>query len=251
MCCMGSGYGDVRSHNKEGAYSIFLAKLIEHFISRLPRPRQFAFFNPPHACNVTTRSRIVNFTVARKLIGLLAMLAPTLTITLPGQTAVTAVGTTHQTKGQGDIDVCERIIYPLALLLDTTCREDHRRCSSTQHVCSLHQLCFWHAGQAFHTFRPVGSCNGSHSLEALGSFMDVVAIYQAVADQDMQEAIRQSRIRAGCKTEMQSGYPCGRREARIYDDQFAIITALCLDILHHGRHRLGNVAAKQKHYLRM
>src|SRR5207248_6455903 len=85
-------------------------------------------------------------------------------------------------------------------------------------------------------------------LEALRTSTDILLVNQAIANEDMEKAVGESRIRAGHEAQMKTGSSRRRRGARINCDQLTSEAALLLNVLHHGRHSFRDVTADQEDY---
>ena len=78
--------------------------------------------------------RVIEFAIAGQLVGLLPVFAAALTVTLPGETTVTAVRFAGLAQRKRQVDKRENIIYSLALLLGASRSENHRSLRASQQI---------------------------------------------------------------------------------------------------------------------
>ncbi len=115
---------------------------------------------------------------------------------------------------------------------------------------SADQHRFGHAGDLLDPLGPVGRRNPPRIAEALGPGGDVRLVDHPIANQDVQQAVRQRRIGSRPQREMQLRPRRRRRAPRVGDDQGAAGALLRLEELHERRHRFGGVAADEQDDLR-
>src|SRR5579883_1117625 len=131
-------------------------------------------------------SRIIDSAVAGQLIGLLAMLAPALSIALAGEAAIAAVWASDQAQRQSEIDIGQCVCDALTLLLGSARGQNHRGRRAAQQVSGLEQRAFRHAGNALNSLRPVHCRHGLYLREALGARLDILVINEIIANENMQ-----------------------------------------------------------------
>src|SRR6185295_13044120 len=109
----------------------------EQFVGRATSTRQLRLGDAPHVSNVPPRSRIVNGSIARELIGLLPVLATSLTVPLPSQRAESAERAADFAERQRNVDECEHSVDAGGVLLGSTGCEHHRRSRTPKQLCGL------------------------------------------------------------------------------------------------------------------
>ena len=190
---------------------------------------------------------VVESPVAGQLVSLLTVLASALAVPLAGECADAAQRTCRQAERQRDVDVRQRIPYALRLLLGTPRRDHHGARCASQGVCGLDDVALGNAGERLHAFGPIGRGDTADLVEALGARVHKRLIDEPVADEDVEQAVGERRVRARADRQMPRR-PCGRRRAPgVDDDERAACGLLRLEVLHDRRHRLGRVAANEQH----
>ena len=99
------------------ANAVALAHRRQHLERRLAGARQVLFSNAPHRRDVAPSLGIVDSAVSGQLIGFLPVLAAPLAVALPGHATVAAGWPPDLSERQREVDVGERVVHALRLLL--------------------------------------------------------------------------------------------------------------------------------------
>ena len=247
MSRVGGRHDDVRCHDEQRARPALASKCVEELIRRSSRPGKLVLRHTPYRRDVVTCCGIVDSAVSRKLVGLLAVLAASLSVTLPRQRSKTARRSSWCAQRERDVDVRERVVDTLGLLLGPARRQHHAGSRFAQQVSRTDQLRFGHSGQPLDPFWPVRGEHAANGVEAFGSIANVIGIRKPVAHQNVEQAVRQRSVGAGLEGQVKRRpRRCGRLPG-IDHDEAAAVFLLLLEVLHDGRHRFGGVAAGQQH----
>ena len=110
-------HGDVRPEHQERAHAAGFAHRRQHLEGRLAGARQLLLGDAPEGGDVPPRVGIVDSAVAGQLIGLLPVLASALAVALAGHAAVAAGRSPDLAERQREVDVGERVVDAVRLLL--------------------------------------------------------------------------------------------------------------------------------------
>ena len=194
--------------------------------------------------------RIIQLAITRKLIGFLPVLPPALTVALTGEAAIAAERPPRQSQRQAKVDECPDIIGSASLLFGAARGHHHRAVRFAKQACRLYQLPLGHAGNPLDPVWPVRRHNSPHPFEIHSPGFDIVAIDQSALDRDMQQPVRQRRIRSRRQLQMQIRRLRRCRSPRVRHDQLTACGPLRIKILHDGGHGLGWVRPRQQHGFR-
>ena len=138
------GHDDVRADDQERADTVLATEGLEQFERRLARTGDRRLGDVPHRGEVAPRQRIVNLAIAGELVGLLAALASALSVALTGDRPVTAEAPADLTKGQCEVEIRERVVDALRLLLRAAAGQHHDVLRGAERAGGLDQRCFGH-----------------------------------------------------------------------------------------------------------
>ena len=189
------GHQDVGADDQQGPHAVVATERLEQLEGRLPGTRNRGLGHIPYRRHVAARGGIVDLPVAGKLVRLLAVLAPSLSVPLAGDRAVAAEGLAHLPERQRDVDVGERVVDALRLLLGTPAgqHDDAFRCA--QRARGIDESRLSHTGQPFDALRPIRRGELPHLVESFGPAGDIAGVDQVIADQDMKDPVGQRGVR--------------------------------------------------------
>ena len=176
-----------------------------------PGPGRSSAAMPQIAAISARCAGIVDAAIARKLVGLLAVLAAALAVALPGQRAVAAERLAGLAERQHEVDEGEHVVDAVALLLRAAPGEHHRGRRLRHEVRGLLDPARRHAGDALDPVGPVGRDEPAHRIEAAGARGDEVGVDQLGADRDVEEAVAERRVGPGRELQVQRRRLRGRR----------------------------------------
>ncbi len=246
---VGARHDDVGREDHHASHGAAGTRSVEDLAGRHPRFRQRVGVDTPDGRDLGAMSRVGDLTIAGKLVGLLAVFAAALSVSLAGETAVAAERLAGLTERQDEVDESQDVVDALALLFGTAAAQHHGGRGFAHDVGRLDDLPLRHAGDALDAVGPVKGRDAADRLEPRSPLSDEIAVDEVVADGDMQEAGRQRAIGAGRRLQVQGSGLGGGGAARVDHDELAAAGALLVEILHQRRHCLGRVAARQQHGL--
>ena len=123
--------------------------------------------------------------VARKLVGLLAVLAAALAVPLAGQAAPPARGFARQPERQRQVDEGVNRVHALTVLFGPAAAEDHRRARRAEPADELPQRRLAHAGQPLDVRRVVLQRHASDRVEPVGAGGDVLLVDEPFLDSEV------------------------------------------------------------------
>ncbi len=194
--------------------------------------------------------RVVNLAIARKLVGLLSMLAPALAVALAGHAAVAAVRAARFAQRQHQINQGQRVVHAFGLLAGASRGQGHRGPGFAEQVRGFHDVFGRDSRDALDPVRPVRHNNAPDLVPSGRAGRNKVMVQQAIGGGDMQEAVCERKVRAGRQRQMQRRQRRCGSPARVGNNERPAVFALPLEILHHRRHGLGGVAADQQNGVR-
>lgn len=172
---------------------------------------------------MAARRHVGELAVAGQLVGLLAVFAPSLTVALPGQAAVSGQRSARTAGGQAEIDPGSDRVRALGLLLGTARGQHHRVLRGAEHLHRLPQLRNRHPGQPLHQLRPVSHRTCPGLVPAAGALPYELLVHPPLRHDQMQHPERERQIRAGPGRQVEVGLLGGPGPARIDDDQPAAV----------------------------
>ena len=224
--------------------------LAEHLVGVYAGPRQFRFVDPPDAADVTPVLRVRDVAPARKLIALLAVLAPALAVGLADDGAVAAVGTADTPGRKHQIDRAKRVLHAVRVVLDAAGMEQKTRARLRPHFGRLFDRAAGHAGDLGRLFdRPFAAVR-RHRVEARRVRGDELLIDPVVLDHDLQHSGEERRIAAGLHGQEQIAGPCDGGQARILDDDPRAMLARLPQIIGGDRRAFGHVRPRDPDHVR-
>ena len=242
------GDGDVRAEHQQRADAALGPERVEELVGALPLAGQRRGVDAPDARDRRPVVGIFDQPVAGELIGLLAVLAPPLTVALTGQAAVAAVRLADLAEREHQVGERDDGVGPFRLLLGAAPGEQHAALGLGQQVDRAPLLLDRHAGHPLDVRRVDAEHGPSDLVEPDCAAGDVVEIDQAIFDRQVQKTVGQEEVGPRRELEVQL---CGLRgvgAARIDDDQRPL-GPLRGDPLHERRHRVGDVRAPEQQRL--
>src|SRR5688572_29529277 len=134
---------------------------------------------------MAARAGVVDVAIAGQLIGLLAVLAPALTVALAGQRPETAAALPAHAEREGEVDVGERVVDAAGLLLRAPRGEHHRRPRRSEAASRVEQRGLRNTRDLFDAFGPVGGRDATGLVEPFGARGDVLLVDRPVADEEV------------------------------------------------------------------
>src|SRR5216684_2879071 len=95
----------IRAHHQQGPHAARLAEPIEHRVGGLSRRGQTLFRDSPNLRDVRSMGRIVDPAIPWKLISLLPVLAPALTVALARERAEPTTESPGLAQREGQVDI--------------------------------------------------------------------------------------------------------------------------------------------------
>ena len=237
----------VGADHQQRAHAVVSTERIEQLEGRLPGPGNRGLGNIPDGSHVAARHRIVDLPVTGKLVRLLAVLASPLPVSLAGDGPVAAERGAHLSERQRDVDIGERVVDALGLLLGTPAGQDDDPFRGAQRAGGFDELSLRHAGQPFDALGPVGRGELPHVVESFSPAGDIRRVDQVVGDEDMEDAVRQRRVRSRSRPQVSRRPLRGGRAAGVDHQQLAAVGPQGREVLHQRGHGLGDVAAGEQH----
>ena len=131
------------------------------------------------------RRGIADAPVSGQLIGFLSVLPAALAVALASERAVAAERPADAAEGERQIDVPERVVDALGLLLGTASGENHGVLDSTQRERRVDQGRFGYTGHALDQLGPVRRGDPKRFVEAFRPPADVLLVDQILANEQV------------------------------------------------------------------
>ncbi len=221
-----------------------------------PAPGISSGVDAPDFGDVFPRGRVGDHAVAGQLVGLLAVLATTLAIALAGDGAVAATFGTHESEHEREVDDGADRVGAVDVLLRAAAGEQERAATTSmragvgKRTSDAAQLGLGDPGGRGDALGPPLGNAAAHSVNTVDASLQVVGVGQRLGEHDVQQAKDQHEIGARHELQVLAGTIFGelgcRAGTRIHDDQPTTLTNVA-EVLHGGRHGVGEVAAEQHH----
>ncbi len=207
------------------------------------------FVAVPHLCHRGTVLGVGDVTVAGQLVALVAVLATTLAVALPGDRRHPATGFAELAGGEPEVDRGEDVVDPFGVLLDPAGVQHHPGRGRAPQLCSFLDPRRRDPGDAG---RP-GRCHVSHGccgvVEVDGVVVDEVVVEPVAFDQHMEHSAEQRRV--GARTYGQEQVRCAGEwdDSGVLDDQLGAPVTCPPDVTGGDRERLGDVRTGDPHHI--
>lgn len=117
------------------------------------------------------------------------------------------------------VDVGQRIVNALGLLLRASRGEDHCRAGVAEESRRLHNLLLRDSRDALCAVRPVGDRAGLYQVEADGALCYVLLVDQTFLDEHVENAVCQGGVCPGRELQVEVGSLGRNGRSRVYDNQ--------------------------------
>jgi hypothetical protein len=132
------------------------------------------------------------------------------------------------------------------VLLGAAGREDHRGLGGRQPFGGPVEVGDRYAGDPLDPVGPVRRDTGAHRRVPLRALLDVRLVDPALADRDVEHAVRKGEVGSGHRLQVQRRTGGGRGTPRVDDDVSRTSGPARVEELHGRRHRRGGVRADQQ-----
>ena len=241
-----SRHDRVGAEHQQGTRTAVPAEAVHQLVRARSGPRDRGRIDLPDRGHVSAGRRVVDPAVARELVRLLAVFAPTLAVPLSGEAAVPAARRAWQPERQREVDDGAHRVHALRVLLGATGGEDERSFGLGEEPDGLPLLGYRDPRDAFDPFGPGRHGDRAYGVEAGRAVRDVRLVHVPVHDRDVQQTQHQCEVRARRDLKVESRLLRGGRGARVDHDERTAVVALRGEVLHERRHRLGDVGPDQQ-----
>src|SRR5579884_2039190 len=203
--------------------------------------RQLRLGDAPNLGDILAMLRVLDVAVAGKLIALVAVLAPALTVALAGNRSIAAAGPPDASSRQHQVNAGEDIFHALRMVFDAARMEQEAGLCRPPHLGGLYNERGVHARELPRDLRRVLRHRLLDRLKAGRVVVNELLVYPAPRDDNVQNAVHQGRVAAGTYRKMQVGGAGQRGYAWVNHDQFRAPVARPPDIIGRDRGALGHV----------